>query len=50
MAAVLDKADVFFVPEENYEDALEQYNKYNTDMKLVSVTCLNDVISYLRNN
>lgn len=50
MAAVLDKADVFFVPEENYEDALEQYNKCNTDMKLVSVSCLNDVISYLRNN
>ena len=50
MAAVLDNADIFFVPEANYEEALEQFNKHKTDMKLVSVTCLQDVIEYLRNH
>lgn len=50
MAAVLDKADIFFVPKENYEEAKEQYDKYNTKMKLVCVTTLYDVIDYLRNN
>lgn len=49
MAAVLDKADIFFVPTANYEDALEQYNKHNTDMELVRVTCLQDCIDYLKN-
>lgn len=48
MAAVLDKADIFFVPEANYVEALEQYNKYDTNMRLVSVSSLQDVIGYLR--
>jgi PDZ domain-containing protein len=46
-AAVLDNADVFFVPKSNYEEALEQYEKYNTDMKLVAVSSLQDCIDYL---
>ena len=50
MAAVLDDADIFFVPDVNYLEAKEEYDKHKTDMKLVSVTCLQDVIDYLRNN
>lgn len=49
MAAVLDNADIFFVPAANYEDALEQYNKHHTKMELVRVTCLQDCIDYLKN-
>ena len=45
----LDDADIFFVPSSNYEEALEQYNKHKTDMELVSVTCLQDCIDYLKN-
>lgn len=48
MAAVMDKADIFFVPNENYDEALEQYNKHKTDMELVCVSSLQDVIDYLR--
>lgn len=46
-AAVLNNADIFFVPIANYEDAKEQYDKYNTKMKLVPVSSLQDCINYL---
>ena len=49
MAAVLDKADVFFVPYDNYEEAKEEYDKHKTNMELVMVTSLDDVINYLKN-
>lgn len=48
-AAVLDKADIFFVPSSNYDEAYEQYCKYNTNMKLVKIDTLKDAIDYLSN-
>lgn len=49
MAAILDDADIFFVPSSNYEEAKEQYDKHQTDMELVSVSSLQDCIDYLKN-
>lgn len=49
MAAILDDADVFFVPSENYLEAKEEYDKHKTNMELVEVTSLDDVINYLKN-
>ena len=49
MAANLSKADIFFVPDANYEEALEQYQKIKTKMKLVKVSNLQEVIDYLNN-
>lgn len=48
MAASANKADIFLCPSENYAEAKEQYDKLNTKMKLVEVTCLDDCINALR--
>ena len=47
-AQIFAGADVFFVPEANYDEAYEMYKKFNTNMKLVKVTCLADCINYLK--
>lgn len=49
MGAVNDKADIFFVPKENYEEALSVKKKYNYQIDLVSVSKLEEAISYLEN-
>jgi PDZ domain-containing protein len=41
------KADIFFIPEENYEEAKEVYTKYKLKLKLVPVKTFDDVINYL---
>lgn len=44
-----NSVDIYFVPEDNYEDALNTYNKIiNPKMKLVKVTTLEDAINYLK--
>lgn len=48
VAAHLAKADIFFVPSANYEEAYERYLELNSKMKLISVNSLQDVIRYLR--
>ena len=47
MAAKKEKADVVFVPSENYEEAKKIYNKNNYKFKLVSVKTFDDAINYL---
>ena len=45
------KIDIFFCPKENYDDALEAYNKLgNTKMKLVMVETFYDALKYLKEN
>ena len=44
------KADVFFVPEDNYEEAKAIYDKYNFSFDLVMVKTFDDAISYLSSN
>ena len=47
MGAVKDKADIFLVPEDNYEEAKNFVDKKNYDIILVSVSKLEDAINYL---
>lgn len=49
VAAHLAKADIFFVPSGNYDEAYESYSRLKTNMKLVKVNSLVDVINYLEN-
>ena len=42
-----NKADVFLVPQDNYEEALEYKKKYNLDIKLVSISNFKEAIDYL---
>lgn len=48
VAAHLAKADIFFVPSGNYDEAYESYSRLKTAMKLVEVNSLMDVINYLK--
>ena len=50
MGADESKADIFFCPKENYEEAVNTKNKYNLDVKIVKVETLQEAIDYLRNN
>ena len=47
MGAVKNKADVFFVPVENYDEAIEVKNKKKYDIEVVKVATLKDAINYL---
>lgn len=46
-AAVKEKADIFFVPTENYEEAKNTVLEDNLDIKLVEVSHIDDAIKYL---
>ena len=50
MGAVKNKADLFFVPSNNYEEAIKTKNKYNYDIKIIAVDTLQEAIDYLENN
>lgn len=43
-------ADIFFVPEENYEEAINFRDKKGYDLNIVKVNTLTDAIDYLRRN
>ena len=47
MGAVKSKADVFFVPEGNYEEAIKVKNDKKYDLEIVKVKTLQDAIDYL---
>ena len=42
--------DLIFVPEENYEEAIQVKNEYNYNMKIIKVHTFDEVINYLKNN
>ena len=50
IGAVKNKADIFFVPENNYEEALKVKNKFNYKINLVKVKNIQEAIEYLQNN
>ncbi len=50
MGASHDKADIFFVPKENYDEAIETKKKYKYDIDIVKVEKLEDAIKYLQEN
>lgn len=47
LGAKRNKADIFFVPEDNYEEAKKVYKKYNMKFDLVKVKNIDDAIKYL---
>lgn len=49
MGAVKNKADVFLVPEENYEEAIKVKEEKKYDIDIVKVGTLQDAIDYLEN-
>lgn len=50
LGASKEKADIFFCPKENYEEAINTKNKYNLKIKIVKVETLEEAINYLKNN
>jgi len=48
--AVKNKADIMFVPKENYEEALNYKKEHNFDIELVSVNTFKEALEYLKNN
>ena len=48
IGAVKEKADIFIVPEKNYEEAEKIVKKNNYKIKLIKATNLNDVIEELK--
>jgi len=48
-AAVKKKADLFFVPFDNYEEALKAKNENDLDIKLISIKHIDEAIEYLNN-
>lgn len=49
LGAAKNKADIFLVPKENYEEAIKIKEKRNLDIEIVSVSTLKDAINYLEN-
>lgn len=48
--AVKDKADIFFVPSNNYKEAKKLVDKNKYNIKLVKVDTLKEAVNYLENN
>lgn len=48
-AAVKKKADLFFVPFDNYEEALKAKEENDLDIKLISIKHIDEAINYLNN-
>lgn len=48
LGAANDGAEIFFIPKENYEEALSVYKKHDLKFKLVMVETLDDAINYLK--
>ena len=49
LAAEKNKADIFFCPEENYEEAVEVKERRNLKVNIIKVNTLKDAITYLEN-
>ena len=47
LGASKDNADIFFIPKDNYEEAIEVYKKFNLKFDLVMVETFDDAINYL---
>ena len=50
MGAVSSNADIFFVPSENYDEAIKTKNRFNYKINIIKVETLQDAINYLQNN
>lgn len=50
IGAVKEKADIFFVPYENYEEAIRVKKENNYDIDIILVNKLEDAVNYLKKN
>ena len=50
MGAVKAKADIFFVPSENYQEAIDTKSAFNYKIDIIKVDTLTDAVNYLKNN
>lgn len=50
MGANSGKANIFFVPKENYEEAIQFRNEKGYDLNIIGIATLDDAIEYLRRN
>ncbi|MMZ71401.1 Lon protease [compost metagenome] len=48
VASDREKADIFFVPEDNYKEAKAKVDELGTSMKLVPVKRVDDALKYLK--
>lgn len=48
MGALKDGADLFFVPVENYIDAMKTLDDKNGDLKIISISHFDDALEYLK--
>ncbi len=48
--AVKKKADIFLVPSDNYEEAIELQKKYNYDIKIIEAKTFDQVLEELKNS
>lgn len=48
MGANKEKADLFLVPEDNYEEALKVKKKYNYKLKIVKIKTFDEAVEYLK--
>lgn len=48
IGAVKNKADLFFVPKENYKEALKYKKLYNYDIKIKAVSTFDEALNYLK--
>lgn len=47
-AAVKEKADLFFVPKDNYDDALKTVQKNKLNLKIIKISNIDEAITYLK--
>ena len=50
MGANSGKANIFFVPKENYEEAIQFRDEKGYDLNIIEIATLDDAIEYLRRN
>ncbi len=48
LGAIKDKADIFFVPKENYDEARKTLKEEETKMKLIMIETFDDALNYLK--
>jgi PDZ domain-containing protein len=48
LGAIKDKADIFFVPKENYQEAKETLEKESSNIKLIQIETFDEALEYLK--
>lgn len=50
MGAAKNKMDIVFVPNDNYDEAIQTKEKHNYDIEIIKVETFDEAIKYLKNN